>query len=54
MFSSSDIDVMKRLRSFIDPLELSNPGKMFPSGEAPALVSHAPHPLERAGIISRE
>jgi glycolate oxidase len=54
MFSSNDLDAMKRLRLSIDPLELSNPGKMFPSGEAPALVSHAPHPLERAGIITRE
>jgi glycolate oxidase len=54
MFSKSDLEVMKRLRRSIDPLELCNPGKMFPSGEAPALVSHAPHTLERAGIISRE
>ena len=54
MFSSGDLDAMKRLRLNIDPLELSNPGKMFPSSEPAALHSHAPHPLERAGVISRE
>jgi glycolate oxidase len=54
MFSKGDLEAMKRLRLNIDPLELSNPGKMFPSSEPPALHSHAPHPLERAGVISRE
>ncbi len=54
MFSSNDLEAMKRLRLNIDPLELSNPGKMFPSNEPPVLHSHKPHPLERAGIISRE
>jgi len=33
---------------------LANPGKMFPTGEAPALASHGLHPLEKAGFISRE
>jgi glycolate oxidase len=54
MFNPTDLAVMRRLRRALDPHELSNPGKMFPDGEAPALVSHGPHPLERAGIISRE
>jgi glycolate oxidase len=54
MFSKDDLAAMKRLRLAIDPLELSNPGKMFPSVEPPALHSHVPHPLERAGVISRE
>jgi glycolate oxidase len=54
MFSSSDIEAMKDLRACFDPKGLSNPGKMFPDGEAPALAAHGPHPLERAGVISRE
>jgi glycolate oxidase len=54
MFSEIDLDVMKRLRKAIDPKEISNPGKMFPGGEAPALQRHGPHPLERAGVLSRE
>ena len=54
MFTAADIGVMKRLRCEIDPAELSNPGKMFPDGEAPALSFHGAHPLERAGVISRE
>jgi glycolate dehydrogenase FAD-linked subunit len=27
---------------------------MFPGGNAPALVQHGLHPLEKAGVISRE
>jgi hypothetical protein len=27
---------------------------MFPSSEAPALQQHGLHPLEKAGILSRE
>jgi glycolate oxidase len=54
MFSETDIDVMRLIRLQIDPLELSNQGKMFPGGEAPALSARGPHPLERAGVISRE
>ncbi len=54
MFSPTEIAVMQRLRLAIDPLEISNPGKMFPDGAAPALTSQLPHPLERAGVISRE
>jgi glycolate oxidase len=45
---------MHRLHRAIDPQGLSNPGKMFPEGGAPALMAHGPHPLERAGVISRE
>jgi glycolate oxidase len=54
MFSESDIEVMRAIRLQIDPDELSNQGKMFPTGEAPALTSYGPHPLESAGLISRE
>jgi glycolate oxidase len=53
MFSEVDLDVMADLRLAIDPNELANRGKMFPGGDAPALHSHAPHPLEKQGVISR-
>jgi glycolate oxidase len=45
---------MHRIHRALDPLELSNRGKMFPEGAAPALHRHGAHPLERAGVISRE
>ncbi len=54
MFSSVDIGTMERVRGQIDPRLISNPGKMIPVGEAPALTSQGLHPLEKAGIISRE
>jgi glycolate oxidase len=54
MFNPTDLAVMHRIHRAIDPQELSNRGKMFPGGEAPALTAHGAHPLERAGIISRE
>jgi glycolate oxidase len=54
MFGEPDVAFMLEVRRAFDPAELANPGKMFPSGEAPALQSHGLHPLEKAGIISRE
>jgi glycolate oxidase len=54
LFSEVDLDVMWKLRCAIDPAQISNPGKMFPGGDAPALSARGPHPLEKAGIISRE
>ena len=54
MFSHSDLALMKELRLALDPDEIANRGKMFPGGEAPALQRHGPHPLEVAGIASRE
>ncbi|HSU56516.1 MAG TPA: FAD-linked oxidase C-terminal domain-containing protein [Candidatus Dormibacteraeota bacterium] len=54
MFDNDEIDCMKRLRAAFDPLEISNPGKMFPGGRAPSLQQHGLHPLEEAGLISRE
>ena len=54
MFSAEEIDCMKRLRAAFDPLGISNPGKMFPSAEAPVLTQHGLHPLEKAGVIFRE
>ena len=54
MFNEDDIDAMHRLRLAMDPKEISNRGKMFPDGASPALRYNGPHPLEKAGIISRE
>jgi glycolate oxidase len=54
MFSPDEIDCMQRIRAAFDPLSISNPGKMFPGREAPALSHVGLHPLERAGVILRE
>ncbi len=54
MFSAEEIECMKRIRAAFDPLGIANPGKMFPGKEAPALTHHGLHPLEKAGVISRE
>ncbi len=54
MFSEEEIDIMQALRRAIDPREIANRGKMFPSGEAPALQRQGLHTLERQGVISRE
>lgn len=54
MFSDDDIALMKAIRHAFDPDGISNPGKMFPGAEAPALGLHGLHPLEKAGILSRE
>ncbi len=54
MFSEEEIDIMQALRLAIDPREIANRGKMFPGSEAPALSQQGMHPLERAGVISRE
>jgi glycolate oxidase len=54
MFSADEIECMQRIRGAFDPLGIANPGKMFPGGEAPALAQHGLHPLEKAGVISRE
>ncbi len=53
-FSETDMDAMWALRKAIDPLELANRGKVFPSSEAPSLHQVGAHPLEQAGVISRE
>jgi glycolate oxidase len=55
MFSEPDLDTMQRVRCAFDPLQLSNPTKVFPTprlcGERPG--EYAPHPLESAGIAER-
>lgn len=53
MFGADDMQAMADLRRAIDPLELANRGKMFPADNAQTIPSHEPHPLEKAGIISR-
>ncbi len=45
---------MKRLRHIVDPHEIANRGKVFAEGTAPALMTTGLHPLEKAGVISRE
>ena len=55
MFSEPDLDTMQRVRCAFDPLQLSNPTKVFPTprlcGEKPG--EYEPHPLEQAGIAER-
>jgi glycolate oxidase len=55
MFSEPDLITMQRVRCAFDPLQLSNPTKIFPTprmcGEQPG--EYAPHPLESAGIAER-
>ena len=53
-FGELDVDVMHDIRLAIDPQEISNRGKMFPGGDAPVMKLRGMHPLEKAGIISRE
>ena len=54
MFSAEEIACMQRVRAAFDPLGIANPGKMFPTAGAPALGHGGLHPLEKAGVISRE
>ncbi len=54
MFDEPTVDMMHRLRAAFDPNGVANPGKMFPGKEAPALTATGLHPLEKAGVISRE
>jgi glycolate oxidase len=55
MFSEPDLDTMQRVRCAFDPLQLSNPSKVFPRprlcGEKPG--EYVAHPLETAGIAER-
>ena len=55
MFSEPDLDTMQRVRCAFDPLQLSNPTKVFPTprlcGEKPG--PYVPHPLESAGVAER-
>jgi glycolate oxidase len=55
MFAEPDLVTMQRVRCAFDPLQLSNPTKVFPTprlcGEKPG--EYAAHPLETAGIAER-
>jgi glycolate oxidase len=55
MFSEPDLDTMQRVRCAFDPLQLSNPTKVFPRtrlcGEKPG--EYVAHPLEVAGVAER-
>ena len=55
MFSEPDLATMQRVRCAFDPLQLSNPTKVFPTprlcGEKPG--KYVAHPLETAGIAER-
>jgi glycolate oxidase len=54
MYDEASLGCMQRIRKACDPNEVANRGKMFPSGEAPALSLYGLHPLERAGVVTRE
>ena len=54
MFDEPSVAMMDRIRRAMDPKLIANPGKMFPGKEAPALSLTGLHPLEKAGVISRE
>jgi glycolate oxidase len=54
MYGEADVDTMWQLRCAMDPKQIANRGKMFPSGEPQTLRQIGLHPLERDGLISRE
>jgi glycolate oxidase len=55
MYAEPDLATMQRVRCAFDPLQLSNPTKVFPTprlcGEKPG--EYVAHPLENAGIAER-
>src|SRR6266480_502705 len=55
MFAEPDLVTMQRVRCAFDPLQLSNPTKIFPTprlcGEKPE--EYVPHAIESAGIAER-
>lgn len=54
MYEPADMNSMFQVRQAMDPNRIANPGKMLMDGEAPALTTSGMHPLEKAGVISRE
>jgi glycolate oxidase len=54
MFGVEEVECLRRLRAAFDPLGIANPGKMFATAEPPALSHRGLHPLEQAGLLSRE
>ncbi len=55
MFNEDDLETMRLVRRAFDPLEICNPGKVFPTprlcGEVPG--PYRQHPAERAGLAER-
>ena len=55
MFAEPDLVTMQRVRCAFDPLQLSNPTKIFPTprlcGETPG--EYKPHPIESSGLAER-
>jgi glycolate oxidase len=55
MFAEPDLETMQKVRCAFDPLQISNPTKVFPRprlcGEKPG--EYVPHPLETAGVAER-
>jgi glycolate oxidase len=55
MFAEPDLATMQRVRCAFDPLQLSNPTKVFPTprlcGEKPG--EYVPHPAELSGAADR-
>jgi glycolate oxidase len=55
MFSETDLDTMKLVRTAFDPTGICNPEKVFPTprlcGEVPG--PYKQHPAERAGLAER-
>ena len=55
MFAEPDLLTMQRVRCAFDPLQLSNPTKIFPTPRLCGEKSgeYTPHPLESAGLAER-
>jgi glycolate oxidase len=55
MFTGDDLEMMRQVRTGIDPQALCNPGKVLPTprlcGERPG--PYRPHPVEDAGLAER-
>ena len=54
MYDENTMELFHEIREAFDPKLVSNRGKMFPGSEAPSLSNSGLHPLEEAGVISRE
>lgn len=54
MYDEASVAMMHSLRNAMDPKGLANRGKMFPTGEGEPVGLYGLHPLEKAGVISRE
>lgn len=53
MFDADSVHAMQRLRRAVDPHEVANRGKMFPSGQGEPRDLYGLHPLEKAGVAER-